>query len=251
MSGLPGQFIVSSELLYLTDTYRDTAPATILATGQDERGWYLTTDQTIFYPQGGGQPADRGVFRVGETEIPISFTGFREGIVYHYTPLDPGKLAGETAEQKIDLPRRLANGRLHAAGHLIAHVLEALDDTLVPSKGHHFPDGAYIELANPAEKPVADWLAEINTHLALAIAANLPITATLVDYATVAALRPTLAPFTPQDKPARIVQIGNYRPLPCGGTHPATLAELGAVRVTKAKTKQGVTKVSYEISESP
>jgi alanyl-tRNA synthetase len=241
---------MNTTLIYLADTYRDTATATILATGADERGWYVQTDQTVFYPQGGGQPADRGVFRVNDAEIPITFTGFRDGIVYHYTPADPGALNGQTAEQAIDLPQRLANSRLHAAGHLIAHVLETLDAALVPSKGHHFPDGAYIELANPAELPVADWLARVNIELALAIAANLPITATLVDYDTVARVRPSLAPFTPKDKPSRIVQIGEYRPLPCGGTHPASLATLGAVRVTKAKTKQGTTKVSYEIRES-
>jgi Ser-tRNA(Ala) deacylase AlaX len=237
-----------TNLLYLADTYRDTAPATILATGQDERGWYLTADRTVFYPQGGGQPADCGVFRVGEVEIEISFTGFRDGVVYHYTPLDLGEhqVAGQPAELTIDLPRRLANSRLHTAGHLIAHVLETLDATLVPSKGHHFPDGAYIELANPGEQPVAEWLERVNTELAKAIAANLPINATLVDYTTVAALRPSLAPFTPKDKPSRLVQIGDYHPLPCGGTHVASLAELGAVRVTKAKTKGGVTKVSYE-----
>jgi alanyl-tRNA synthetase len=243
---------MNTTLLYLADTYRDTATATILATGADERGWYVQTNQTVFYPQGGGQPADRGVFRVNGTEISITFTGFRDGIVYHYTSFDlgPHQLVGQTAEQAIDLPQRLANSRLHAAGHLIAHVLETLDPALVPSKGHHFSDGAYIELANPAELPVADWLARVNMELALAIAANLPITATLVDYDTVARVRPSLAPFTPKDKPSRIVQIGDYRPLPCGGTHPASLAALGAVRVTKAKTKQGTTKVSYEIRES-
>ena len=76
-----------TDLLYLSDTYRATGTATILAIGEDERGWWLQTDRTIFYPQGGGQPADRGVFMVAGKAIPISFTGFREGIVYHYTPV--------------------------------------------------------------------------------------------------------------------------------------------------------------------
>jgi Ser-tRNA(Ala) deacylase AlaX len=244
---------MATGLLYLADTYRTSAPATILATGEDERGWFVQTDQTIFYPQGGGQPADRGVFKTGTTEIPISFTGFRDGIVYHYTPHDLSQLElnGQSVEQEIDLRHRLTNSRTHTAGHLLAHILETMDESLVPAKGHHFPDGSYVELANPAEKPVSEWLDDLNTRLAASIAADLPVTATLTDYDTVAKVRPSLAPFTPRDKPSRIVQIGEYLALPCGGTHVASLKELGILFVTKAKTKQGATKVSYQVEATP
>jgi alanyl-tRNA synthetase len=53
-----------TELLYLADTYQGEDTATVLATGTDERGAYLQTDRTIFYPQGGGQAADTGTITI-------------------------------------------------------------------------------------------------------------------------------------------------------------------------------------------
>ena len=46
-----------SELLFLEDAYRKTAPATVK--GLTDAGGIIL-DQTIFYAQGGGQPGDSG-----------------------------------------------------------------------------------------------------------------------------------------------------------------------------------------------
>ena len=44
----------------------------------------------------------------------------------------------------------------------------------------------------------------------------------------------------------RLTRVGGGW-IPCGGTHVATVADIGAVRVTRAKAKKNTLKVSYEL----
>ena len=44
--------------LYWENTYLMNHKAKITAIGQDEQGDYIRVDETIFHPQGGGQPSD-------------------------------------------------------------------------------------------------------------------------------------------------------------------------------------------------
>ena len=48
--------IPATELLYLNNTYQFEGAGKLLRMASDQRGIYLVFDQTIFYPQGGGQP---------------------------------------------------------------------------------------------------------------------------------------------------------------------------------------------------
>ncbi|HCR37548.1 MAG TPA: alanyl-tRNA editing protein, partial [Opitutae bacterium] len=70
---------MKTKLLYLEDTYCFAVHAHCVDSGVDERGPYLILDETLFYPQGGGQPADSGVISISGVELPVQFAGFVEG----------------------------------------------------------------------------------------------------------------------------------------------------------------------------
>jgi alanyl-tRNA synthetase len=53
---------IATKILYHNAPAELGCAAEVLATGEDERGAFVVLDQTVFYPQGGGQPADLGVF---------------------------------------------------------------------------------------------------------------------------------------------------------------------------------------------
>jgi Ser-tRNA(Ala) deacylase AlaX len=47
--------------------------------------------------------------------------------------------------------------------------------------------------------------------------------------------------------PRVVVMLAGTEGCPCGGTHVADVAEIGAVQVTGVRVKKGVTRVSYTI----
>lgn len=51
---------METERLFYEDACRRDFTATVLSAGRDEHGSYMLLDRTAFYPEGGGQPADRG-----------------------------------------------------------------------------------------------------------------------------------------------------------------------------------------------
>ena len=243
---------MATELLYLDDTYLFTAESTITGTGSDERGAYVVCAQTVFYPQGGGQPSDTGQLTIDGVEVPVTFAGFVDGEVRHYIDAPDIDIAsGAPVVMRIDRRKRLEHARTHAAGHLLSHIVEEMFDDVLPTNGFHFPGQARVEFSNENRHALSERLDEINAALAADIAADAPITSARASYSDIVALRPHLAPMIPKDKPLRIVQIGAYAPLPCGGTHPSRLAQLGGVTVTRAKNRKGLTKLYYETSESP
>jgi alanyl-tRNA synthetase len=190
--------------------------------------------------------------RISDDDIPVVFVGYHEGDVRHYVPNEFFKDAyiGENASLAVDRIHRLDNARLHTGGHLISHVFETMSDKLVPIKGYHFPNGSYVEFVNDWNIDAAALMGDANNKLAEDVAGSLHVSAKLSDFEAITRIRPALAPFTPIDKPSRIVTIGDYTSLPCGGTHVGNLTQLGSIKVTKVKRQKSNVRVSYEMGES-
>ncbi len=101
---------MATKLVYLDDTYKFTDQAQVEYLANDERGQYCVLDQTIFYPQGGGQPSDTGFFEAKAVQMPISFVCFVEGEVRHYGDFSEGLLEkGDEVLLLVDEVRRLTN----------------------------------------------------------------------------------------------------------------------------------------------
>ena len=111
--------------LYQTDTRLLTSNATVLAVEPLDggQGWAVVLDQTIFHPQGGGQPADVGTLE-GETGAPFAVSMVKKGptgVVRHEgaSATAPAFAAGSRVRCAVSEPPRLLNARVHSAGHLI------------------------------------------------------------------------------------------------------------------------------------
>lgn len=108
-----------TERLYYADVYCREFLATVTDCREGKHGYEITLDRSAFYPEGGGQPGDRGVLITMEQElVVISDTHEKHGEVVHYAdrPLEPGTaVAG-----KIDWAYRFDLMQNHSGEHIVS-----------------------------------------------------------------------------------------------------------------------------------
>lgn len=235
-----------TDLLYLSNTYLFNETGNIIDKGSDEKGTFLVLDTTIFYPQGGGQPSDIGVMEFGEKKYNIHFVSFLNGNVLHYTKEDIKDLPlGGNIQMSIDEENRLLNSKCHTAGHLIAGLVNKLDESLIGKKGYHFLDGPYVEFEGLLKSNIEDFDIKLNEILVGTLELNLKIKAYSVDQNFIKKLKLPIGFQSPEGKSLRVVEIEGFDPVPCGGTHIENTLSLKNLQIKKVQSKKGVLRISY------
>lgn len=225
-----------SELLFLEDAYRKTAPATVK--GLTDAGGIIL-DQTIFYAQGGGQPGDSGWLDYEGGRIAIATTMKGEGGDVVLLPAEPVALpkSGAEVEQRLDWARRFNHMRMHTALHLLSVVLP-----------YGVTGGAIGAERGRLDFDIPDSLPErmiLQGQLNALVDRNLPVTQHWITEAELDAkpeMVKTLSVKPPRGAGRiRLVQIGEGAAQidlqPCGGTHVARTGEIGKLEILKIENK--------------
>lgn len=230
--------------LYLGDTYLFSSEAQILRYGKDEKGSFIILDQTIFYPQGGGQPSDHGILQQGTHKINIILVRQVENEIRHYITSSSHDVAlNDRVMCFLDKNARIWNSRYHTAGHLLGNTIELAYPMLKAIKGHSFPGEAYVEFQGDANIDIR----YIQNSIDEIIICNDKIRTLETDSISFESLFYKLPYPIPKEKKFRAIQIGNMAPVPCGGTHLRSVAEIGHIVVDKAKLKNNRLRVSYKV----
>ena len=227
---------------YLENTYLFNLETFITCEGKDDRGTYVLLDETIFYPQGGGQPSDEGVLQSDNLRINVTTVRQVDSAIRHYISTDHlSPLEGLTVTCFLNKDRRLLNARYHTAAHLLGNIVESLYPKLKAIKGHSFPNQAYVEFQGtdlPDVIRLQDALTQsINSTLAIKIFEINSVAFEQQFY--------KLPYSIPENKDFRVMQIVGLSPIPCGGTHLSTTSEIGNMIIGKVKTKNDVAHISY------
>lgn len=258
----------ATRLAYLTSTYALDGSARVISCGTAPPSTGENTappgggpdlvilDETLFYPQGGGQPADTGIMSINEThdDDAIAFRVTHvsldrsTGEVHHYGHMLREIQPGQKLSLRVDAERRLLNARMHTAGHLLFGVVKRIGLPLLERKGYHWPRGSFVEFEGVIDKPSIPTTIEVLNE-AIEAAISDPDGKVTVRLAGDDGKEDGLD--VQQGKDARIVTISGFEGSPCGGTHVAKLAELGSVRVTKIACKKGLTKINYAVQPPP
>jgi Ser-tRNA(Ala) deacylase AlaX len=238
---------MTTYLSYFEDTYKFNEHAVIIASRKDEKGNFIVLNQTIFYPQGGGQPSDQGIIEVGDSVIPIHSVRSIDHEVRHYTDRDYSSFVGQNAKCSLNQETRLLHAKLHTAGHLLSNIIESLYPHWSAVKGHHFPDQCYVEFMSKNDSIDEIPLEFINKQIEQCIEKNCLTSVALVSGDKLKELCPNITYSIPSGQPIRIVRIGDFSFSPCGGTHVKSLKELKGMKITKYKIKKDVIKINYGI----
>jgi Ser-tRNA(Ala) deacylase AlaX len=226
-----------TNLIYLNDTYLFEGLAQIVKIFEHESQTVLILDQTIFYPQGGGQPSDIGFIINQNGKFEVTKTVFEpSGQVWHLGNFISGNFEiSETVKLEIDKEKRVLNSKNHSAGHLIDLAIESLNLNLEPAKGYHFPVGAYVEYSGDLNIENTKFAEILEQKVNEIIQENPKISFEMTNSKH------------ESGKPERIMHVEGYKSCPCGGTHIKNLAEIGQITIKKVKKNKGNIRISYQL----
>ena len=252
-SKLPESAIThGTKKLYLEDWLNLNFKAKVEPVTEDEDGnLNLILDQTAFYPGGGGQPCDLGDISWEGGSLSLSkVSKDKDGVIIHI-----GELRGQMpkpnqeVEGQVDAERRELNSRLHCAGHLVDYGVKQTKLNWIPGMGSHFPGACFVRYEGEANPEDYEGLAsEIEKNINDYIKKGGEVTAKLVP--SIEAVK--FSEYIPQPvlDSYQNVNLACYPDnfnICCGGTHVRNISEIGKIKITKIKKKDGKLKVSYEI----
>jgi alanyl-tRNA synthetase len=236
-----------TELMYIEHPDLFESSAQVTQHGSDAKGVYLVFNQSLFYPQGGGQPADQGKIITANTCYEVFDVRNVDGEIRHYiignsTPIHPV----DAVTIEIDKERRVLNSKYHTAGHLIAAVVEKENPELKAIKGHQFPGEAYVEFGGTVSD-ADNFMAQISSRVSECIASRTTVKTEELSSDDAAIIAQDLPYELPKNKSLRVCHIEGFFPVPCGGTHVNTLEDIASLIIKKCKNKKGKAKIYYEV----
>ncbi len=98
--------------IFYQNAYQREFDAEVLTCKSGKRGWGIVLSETAFYPEGGGQPGDRGFLN----DVPVTDTRKKEDYIVHYTA---EKIpVGAKVHGAIDWERRFDYMQNHSGEHI-------------------------------------------------------------------------------------------------------------------------------------
>lgn len=213
---------MSTIKLYDNDSFLTQFDAVVVSCQKTKDGYKTELNQTLFFPEEGGQCCDRGT--IDGTDV--TYVQLAGDTIYHYTstPLEVGK----TVHGEIDFDLRFSNMQNHSGEHIIcgiAHKFYGCENV-----GFHLGDG-YVTM--DLDKPLnEEQLAIIQAKANEAIYHNLPVTAEYptkeqlqnIDYRSKSEISENL----------RIVTIGDVDCCACCAPHVKYTGEIGIIKILDA-----------------
>ncbi len=234
-----------TELLFYQDPYLREFEARVLGV---EGGWVIL-DRTAFYPEGGGQEADRGELN-GVKVLDVQKV---DGVVLHRVE-DPGKFGkGVKVRGIIDWGRRSRLMKHHTATHIIlAAARRVLGHHVWQEGAHKGEDEAHIdvshfraitreeldEIEREANRIVRDNV-EVRTYWLGRTEAERRFGTTIYQGGAV------------PGRTLRIVEIPGIDVEACGGTHVSRTGEVGFIKIVGRKSvADGVERIVFKAGEA-
>lgn len=219
--------------LFYTNPYLREFDATVVACTEGKKGFEVVLDNTAFYPEGGGQPADLGA--LGEAKV--SDVRRQNGVIVHFT--DKALEVGATVHGVLDWERRYDNMQNHTGEHVLSGVINHAFG--YENVGFHMHDDA---ITIDMDGPMTD-----DDVKAMEKAANDMIKADIaVDISFPSAEERAAMGFRSKKEltgKVRIVNIPTADCCACCGTHVKSTQEVGIIKVLSASKHRGGTRIEF------
>lgn len=236
---------MKTKLLYLADSYQKTATASVVEVIKMGKQTHIILNQTVFYAQGGGQPPDVGLIVGKKGKLVVSHVSYNGGDVLHKGDLQGQIKKGESVELVINWDSRYHHMQLHTAGHILDQAVKNVFPKIKGVDGNHgIHDKVYVEFDKKIEQTD---LPKIQKEIDNLIAHDLPVVFEMVTKQQLLNRKIHIPFDLPKNKELRIMSIGQYPPMPDGGSQLKTTGESWPIIVIEVKEKKGNFRVNYQV----
>jgi misacylated tRNA(Ala) deacylase len=247
----------TGEQLCYTDAYLQSVEARVAAVDTGDQGPLIVLDRTVFYPGGGGQPADRGLILRTDDGRSWTVRAARkvDGEIVHELEAVDGEppAVGDSVRVDLDWARRLALMRTHTALHALCGVVWRDYGALVT--GGNMEPGAGrmdFEFEHMSGDLVDAIEASVNTELAAARDVRVDVLPRDQAFAIPDLIRTKVNLLPPGIDEIRTIEIVGLDLQADGGTHVANTREVGGIRVTGYESKGRINKrIRIELVDAP
>ena len=225
-----------TRMLYYDDSYQMKFKAKVLRV-LDRR--YVVLDETVFYPEGGGQPADVGVLEFGGNKCKVVDVQKVGRVIVHMVEGGVPR-EGVSVEGSIDWARRYSLMKAHTATHLIMGAARRVLGQHVWQSGtqkdverSRLDISHFRRLSLEETQKIEELANQALTEGIKVECAWLPRNEAEAEYG----FRLYQGGAVP-GKEIRVVRVGDWEAEACAGTHVKNTSELGYLKILHTERVQ-------------
>ncbi len=232
-----------TEVLYEDNAYAKECAAKVLecreilreTEGVEEKLYGIVLDKTIFFPEGGGQPADEGAL-CGVKDLSVVDVQKEDGVILHYVkePIE----AGSQVVAKLDFTLRYERMQNHSGEHLFCGLIHKLYG--YENVGFHMSKDCLTVDVNGCLS--AEDFAKLEKLANEGVDANVEIKAVYPEHPDELEYRSKLE----LTEDIRVVLIDGYDACACCAPHVAKTGEIGLIKVVDFMSHRGGTRFTLK-----
>ena len=242
---------MSETRIYRTDPYVVSNEAEVIAVTEIDGRAAIACSQSVFFPEGGGQPSDIGTAACNGQVYDVirAYDESLEDVVWHVVdaPADTFKI-GDRLELAIDWDRRFINMQRHLGEHMLSGTFHTLWGGV--NKGFHMgEDYITIDIDLDGRMLTDEELDLAEKTVNEAIWADLPVSIIYFDDYE-ASLAMPVRKQVPHEGRVSVVTVGDeknpYDCIACCGTHPSSSGQVGLLAIYKHEPNKGMNRIYFD-----
>lgn len=210
--------------------------AVVTACTAKDGKFLVELDQTVFFPEGGGQLSDKGKIN----DVVVEHVSEKEGHIYHECVA--ALPVGNSVKAVLDWPVRLDRMQQHLGEHILSYACWKLFEA--HNVGFHMnEDSVFIDLDKELTE---EELLKAELFTNEIIWDNRPVSVDYMDSTEAVKLKDKMRKFNEKlTGTLRIVSVEGADICTCCGTHPPFTGMIGSVKVVRHEKHKGGCRVEF------
>lgn len=219
--------------LFDSDPYQDIFKARVLEEKSVGERFAVVLDRTLFYPEAGGQPCDRGIL----AGYPVDRVVEEGDTILHFMERRPE--VGEEVEGRIDWVRRFDHMQQHSGQHILSQSFLRVADA--HTKGFHLGTAfSTLDLNKPVAQEEIERVEDLANRI---VNENRPVIIHGVSQEDVSRFQ--VRREVAAEGEIRLVEIEGFECTGCCGTHVRQTGDIGLIKVLKNERYKGGTRIVF------